>query len=288
MAEAADRIDIPYEDHPPVPAGDGAELYYESYGAEAGPVITTVNNFYLIAQVWRSFTEQLTDRFRIVAWDLRGQGGSTAGTAPLRWDALVEDLRCVLDHLGIERTYLLGSSISCLLTRDFAVRYPERVAGCIMQAPAFSPYGSRKRDMVASSWLQTLSGFGTEELWQQLYAEAYAGETQEQLGTAGYLAVRQLFTQLHDKSALAGLIQVSFDAADGPEPLRQLACPVLLQVGDADFMWGTAALQDALALLPRGRLDVIPRAGHVATMERPEEFAASARRFVDAVEAGEV
>jgi pimeloyl-ACP methyl ester carboxylesterase len=286
--ELAERIMVPYEDHEKIPAAGGAELYYESYGAADGPVITTVNNFYLIAQAWRGFTEPLTDSCRVVAWDLRGQGGSSRGEGPLQWDQLVEDLLGVLDHLEIERTYLLGSSISCLLVRDFATRYPDRVRGCIMQAPAFSPYGSKKRDMVATAWLQTLAAYGTEELWQHLYAEAYSGSSQEQLGTAGYLAVRQMFTQLHDKEQLAESIKLAFTVADGPEPLQQLTCPVLLQLGDADFMWGRSQAEDALALLPRGQLDIIPRAGHVATMEQPEEFAASVQRFIDAVEAGEV
>lgn len=288
MDELPERIEIPYEEHEPIRAGGGAELYYETYGTEAGPALVTVNNFYLIAQAWRGLTGALADRVRVVAWDLRGQGASKRGDGPLRWDDLVEDLRCVLDHLGIERAYLLGSSISCLLTRDFAIRYPDRVIGCIMQAPAFSPYGSRKRDMVSAAWLQTLNAFGTEELWQQLYAEAYGAETQEELGTAGYLMTRQMFTQVHTKEYLKEVIELSLGLPDGPEPLRALTCPVLLQIGDADFVWGASQAQDALALLPRGRLDIIPRVGHVATMERPEDFAESVRRFVDAVEAGEI
>lgn len=288
MDELPERIEIPYEDHEPIPAGGGAQLYYETYGTETGPALVTVNNFYLIAQAWRGLTGALTDRVRVVAWDLRGQGASKRGDGPLRWDDLVEDIRVVLDHLGIERTYLLGSSISCLLTRDFATRYPDRVIGCIMQAPAFSPYGSRKRDMISTSWLQTLAAYGLDELWQQLYAEAYGGEIQEELGSVGYLMSRQMFTQVHTKEYLKELIELSFGVADGPEPLRALTGPVLVQIGDADFMWGASQAQDTLELLPRGRLDVIPRAGHVATMEHPEEFADSVRRFIDAVEAGEI
>ena len=61
---------------------------------------------------------------------------------------------------------------------------------------------------------------------------------------------------------------------------------MLLQVGDGDFMWSASQAQDALGLLQRGKLDVIPRAGHVATMENPHDFEASVQRFVDDVEAG--
>lgn len=286
MDDDVAELVVPYEDHELIPAPGGAKLYYETYGAD-GPVITTINNFYLIAQVWRAFVDPLTDRYRIVAWDLRTQGGSHAGDGPLRWDDLVEDLRYVLDYLKIERTYLLGSSISCFIARDFALRYPERVAGCVMQAPAFSPYGSRKREMINRAWLQTLAAYGTEGLWQHMYGEAYSGLYQEQMGAAGYLGVRQMFTALHDSDRLARFIELSSEVEDGPDKLRELTCPVLMQVGDADFMWGRSEAEDAVALFKRGRLDVIPRAGHVATMDRPDEFAASLRRFVDLVEAGQ-
>lgn len=278
-------VEIPYEDHELVPAGDGAELYYESYGTQA-PVITTINNFYLLAQIWRGFSSQLAQRNRVIAWDLRNQGGSKAGSAPLRWDHLVEDLRCLLDHLEVERTYLLGSSISCFIARDFALKYPERVAGCVMQAPAFSPYGPRRREMITKAWLQTLDAYGTDGLWQHMYGEAYCGQTQEVMGVAGYLGLRQMFSTVHRKDQLREFIELSLPLEDGPDPLRRLACPVLLQVGDGDFMWSPSQAEDTLALLQRGKLDTIPRAGHVATMENPLEFEASVQRFVDEVEAG--
>lgn len=280
-------VEIPYEDHELVPAGDGAELYYESYGTES-PVITTINNFYLLAQIWRGFSTQLARRNRVVAWDLRNQGGSKAGSAPLEWDHLVEDLRCLLDHLEVERTYLLGSSISCLIARDFALKYPERVAGCIMQAPAFSPYGPRRREMITKAWLQTLDAYGTDGLWQHMYGEAYCGQTQEVMGVAGYLGLRQMFSTVHRKEQLREFIELSLPVEDGPDPLRRLDRPVLIQVGDGDFMWSPSQAEDTLALLRRGKLDTIPRAGHVATMENPQEFEASVQRFVDEVEAGKL
>jgi len=282
--------EFPAEGHGLVPAGDGAELYYESYGSEedGAPVVTTINTFYLLAQVWRGFSTQLAHRNRIIAWDLRNQGGSKPGRAPLTWETLVEDLRCLLDHLQVRRTYLLGTSISCFIARDFALRYPDRVAGCIMQAPAFSPYGPRRREMITEAWLQTLAASGTDGLWRHMYGEAYCGQTQEVMGVAGYLDLRQMFSTVHREDQLREFIELSLPVPDGPEPLHRLTCPVLLQVGDGDFLWSASQAEDTLGLLQRGKLDVIPRSGHVATMENPHEFEASVQRFLGEVEAGKL
>lgn len=286
MASAVESLDLRYPEDPTyVPVSGGAEVYYEVHG-EAGPVITTINNFTLIAPIWRGFSQVLAQNGRVVNWDLRHQGASRRGSEPLRWDDLVDDLARLLDHLGIERTHLLGSSVSCLLARDFALRHPDRVTSIVFQAPAFSPYGSRQREFVTRAWLQTLATHGAEGLWLHLYGQAYCGQSLEAMGAAGFGALRQMFTATHSPESLREFLEVSLTAEDGPAGLQQLTCPALLQIGDGDFMWSQSQADDALALLKRGKLDIIPRAGHVALMEHPELFLRSVGTFVATVEAG--
>lgn len=286
MTSPVESLDLRYpEQQTFAPVSGGAEVYYEVHG-EAGPVITTINNFTLIAPIWRGFSQVLAQQSRVINWDLRHQGASRPGSDPLTWDVMVDDLARLLDHLQIERTYLLGSSTSCLLARDFALKYPDRVTALIFQAPSFSPYGSKQREYVTRAWLQTLATHGTEGLWLHLYGQAYCGESLEGMGAAGYGALRQMFAATHTAESLRSFLEVSLTAEDGPAPLRALTCPALLQIGDGDFMWSQSQAEDALALLKRGKLDIIPRAGHVALMERPEAFLQSVGTFVATVEAG--
>lgn len=286
MTSPVEALDLRYPENPTfAPVSGGAEVYYEVHG-ESGPVITTINNFTLVAPIWRGFSQFLAQQAKVINWDLRHQGASRRGDAPLRWDDLVDDLARLLDHLQIERTYLLGSSISCLLARDFALKYPDRVTGIIFQAPAFSPYGARQREFVTRAWLQTLDTHGTEGLWLHLYGQAYCGESLEGLGAAGFGALRQIFAATHSAESLREFMEVSLTVEDGPARLSELACPVLLQIGDGDFMWSQSQAQDALGLFKRGKLDIIERAGHVALMERPEAFLQSVGTFVATVESG--
>lgn len=57
---------------------------------------------------WTSFAPLLTDRFRVVALDLRCHGRS--GDGPWQWDLLVEDVERVLDHLQLDRPAVVGHS----------------------------------------------------------------------------------------------------------------------------------------------------------------------------------
>lgn len=286
MTSLLESIDLRYPEDPQrAPVGGGAEVYYEVHG-DSGPSIITVNNFTLIAPIWRGFSQFLAPNYRVINWDLRHQGASKRDDQPLTWENNIDDMARLLDHLEIERTYLLGSSISCLIVRDFALKYPDRVTGIIFQSPAFSPYGGRKREFVTRAWLQTLAACGTEGLWTHLYGQAFCGEFQEAMGAAGYGALRQMFCASHTAESLREFMEVSLTADDGPTKLQQLECPVLMQVGDGDFMWSQSQAEDTLALFKRGKLDIVPRAGHVALMENPEGFLTSCATFLAAVEAG--
>src|SRR3954452_15788166 len=117
-----DAFDLKYSGEQLFTASDSTELYYELRGA--GPQLTIINNFFIIIPLWRNFTKELVKRNFILTYDLRNQGASSPAQGDLRIEDHVQDLRELLDHLGIEQTYLLGTSISTLICRDFALAYP--------------------------------------------------------------------------------------------------------------------------------------------------------------------
>src|SRR5436190_13232747 len=112
-----ESINLQYNNNAPIALPDGAHLYYEEYGE--GERLTIVNNFFLIAPLWKNFTNTLRGRQRITTFDLRNQGGSSSVEGEMSFELFIEDLKAVLDYLQIETTYLLGSSTSTLICRDF-------------------------------------------------------------------------------------------------------------------------------------------------------------------------
>ena len=69
----------------------------------------------------------LADQFRVIAPARRGHGQSGVPGEPFDVDVLAEDLRVILDSLGIEKTNLLGASFAGAEVTRFAALYPERV-----------------------------------------------------------------------------------------------------------------------------------------------------------------
>jgi len=79
--------------------------------------------------------------YRVVAYDARGHGGSSAAPDPLAYDyeRLALDLGAVLDTLGLERAVLAGASMGAHTAVRFALLHPERVAGLGLITPSFDP-----------------------------------------------------------------------------------------------------------------------------------------------------
>jgi pimeloyl-ACP methyl ester carboxylesterase len=97
----------------------------------AGPALCLIHGIDDNPHVFDDLAPLLTDRHHVFAYARRGHGGSDKPTSPYDPDTLVDDLRHVLDQLGIARASLLGWSMGGNEITTFAGRYPERVAGLV-------------------------------------------------------------------------------------------------------------------------------------------------------------
>jgi pimeloyl-ACP methyl ester carboxylesterase len=81
------------------------------------------------------------ERYRVVNYDARGHGRSTAAPDPVAYgyDHLARDLEAVLDALALERVVLVGASMGAHTVLRFALRHPERVAALGLITPSFDP-----------------------------------------------------------------------------------------------------------------------------------------------------
>ena len=118
-----------------VEVGDG-RLFYRREGR--GEPLLLVHGFGLDHRVWAPQWPALAAAFDVISVDLRGFGRSSLpGTAPY---AHHEDLRALLDALGVERTYLIGHSLGGGIAASFAVAYPQRAGRLVLSAPLLRGY----------------------------------------------------------------------------------------------------------------------------------------------------
>ena len=274
--ETIENWDIRYEDNAPVRTPSGLDIYYEINGA--GPPLTIVSNFFLASVAWRNFTTQLRDRHRLLTYDLRNQGASSEGDGS--FENHVADLEAVLDAAGLESTYLLGTSISTQICRDFAVAHPDRVRGLLLCGPTIHPSGSRRRKFLVKAWLDDLDRGGLGSLFDNFFPLVFSDRIIETGGTPVYLGLRERFLAVNSTAQLVTNMRGAAEAVDSPEKLRAIDIPVLLFTGDSDYLAGPRALHEAKELLRQASIEIIENCGHSPYVEATAQFEAIVERFV--------
>ncbi|MFK4150146.1 alpha/beta fold hydrolase [Streptomyces sp. NPDC004065] len=280
---SAPTLDLRYTAERTLRVSDDTELYYEIQG-DQGPYLTLVNNFFIIAPMWRNFTAELAKHNRLLTYDLRNQGASSV-CPDMNWDDHVEDLRALLDGLGIERTHLLGTSASGFICRDFAARYPERVDGLILAGPSCAPSDGIRRRATERACINSLTSGGTQALWDHLYSVVFSEEAMREMGATGYLGLRSAFTAVHPPEPMLTNLKCATQVTDGPEQLARIKQPTLLLLGDKDEMWNEDLGAQAGRLIEDCAVEWMHNIGHLPYMEDPDGFQTRVQRFLDSLAA---
>jgi len=213
-------------------------------------------------------TPSISQQFRCIATDARGLGGSEhVSTMP--YTAWVDDQLALMDHLGIEKAHICGSSRGSRVALRFALEHPERVTSLILDAAIIA------MNEAGDANLNRNGGDGS-----RLPPEAQADNLRRH--GADWMDVVRNYFGLRN---LPGL-QTYLNTRD---EVDKIECPVLLMHADIDD--GTHPLASTLELfarLPRARLCIIPiLPGYSLNRFGHEAFSREVIRWVTKVESGE-
>lgn len=111
-------------------------LYYEVQGS--GPPVVLLHAASLDLTMWDPQVQPFARSFRVIRYDARGHGRSTAQMGPY---STVEDLRQLLDHLNVQQAHLIGISMGAGVAFGFAKTYPQRVSKLALVSTSGPPPG---------------------------------------------------------------------------------------------------------------------------------------------------
>ena len=265
----------------------GVKLYYEEVG-EGAPLVF-VHEFAGDAESWRLQVSFFARRYRTIAFNARGYPPSDVPDDPAAYSQTraVEDIRALLDHLGIRQAHLCGLSMGGYAVLHFGLTYPDRaralvVAGC--------GYGSGDRQAFRRDATLVAGRFEAEGM--AAVAESYSqGPTRVQFMDKDPRGWREFRVRLAAGSArghaltLQGVQMTRPSVFDLGERLEGLRVPTLVVTGDED----EPCLEPALFMkrkIPSAGLLVLPKSGHTINLEEPEAFNRAVLDFLAAVDAG--
>ena len=111
---------------------NGVRLHYRLDGPAWGPVLVLSHSVGTTLQMWRPQTEALTTRVRVLRYDTRGHGNSSAPKGEYAVDELGRDLVALLDHLELSRVSLCGLSLGGLVAMWMGIHAKDRLERLVL------------------------------------------------------------------------------------------------------------------------------------------------------------
>jgi 3-oxoadipate enol-lactonase len=243
----------------------------------SGPPLVFVHG---VADTSRSFVlliSRLAARFRCVAYDLPSGHGDGARLGRYRHEDLAADLLALTDHLGLERSYLYGSSLGTTVVLRALRAAPGRYPRAILQGGlARRPLRRLTR---ALAWLARRLPGATRQLPRRervlakVHGPPFAGRPPE---------VWRAYVEWTGEARIGALGHQAawLHQLDLREELPHVRQPVLLVHGERDAVTPRAYAEVLRQGLPSAGLAVIEGCGHVPYYTHPELLAELITRFL--------
>jgi 3-oxoadipate enol-lactonase len=228
-------------------------------------------------RAWRRMLPHLCLTSRVILYDFRGHGQTTAGRPEGTLSQLSADLVALMDAVALDRANLAGFSLGGTIVMRTAIDHPDRVTRLIPIAT------SSRVGRSAAEWYATRAEMvraGAPELRATLEADTrdvYSNRPDE--FAEGWLIRSQSTADPvgygNACAAMAGLNAQPLD----PD-LNRITAPTLVIAGDRDQLCPPRAAEIIRDALPGSRVAVIEGAGHPIPVERPDELAALVADFL--------
>jgi pimeloyl-ACP methyl ester carboxylesterase len=252
-----------------------AELEYEDQGK--GPAVLFLHAFPLGLFMWDAQAAALRSTHRVIRFDARGFGGSLPGDSLLTMERIADDGRALLDHLGVGQAVVAGCSMGGYAAFAFARRHPDRLKALVLQdtrAGADTEEARKNRATLA------------EKVRKEGAVAAADAFLPKLLGTTTHAERRDLVKHLRERilaTSPAGIANALYGLAaraDSTETLREIRVPTLVVCGVEDTITPPAESEAMHAAISGSRLEIVPRAGHLANLESPEDVSRHLREFL--------
>jgi 3-oxoadipate enol-lactonase len=241
--------------------------------------LVLLHAFPLNARMWESQLAAAAHGWHVIAPHVRGADGGIddRSTASVTMDDYAADVVDLLDALHIQDAVLCGLSMGGYLALSLMRHAPTYVRGLVLadtKAQADTPEGLEARRAMIS----LVETRGVAAVADAMVPKLLGVTTREQRPLVE-TRVRTLI-QANSVQSIAGAVRAMMSRSDSTALLSSIRVPTLVVVGDEDAVTPPANAEELHAAIAGAELVRIPAAGHLSSLERPDEFNAALTRFL--------
>ena len=244
---------------------NGIDIHYEIAGE--GPWITMSHSLACNLHMWDPQMPVLTRQYKVLRYDTRGHGQSSAPPSEYTLEQLADDVKALLDALNIKQTHWAGLSMGGMIGQTFALKYPG-----VFRSMVLADTTSRRPPDAARMWAERIQNA------QQQGMEALVESTLGRWFTEPYRnAHKDVMARIGNdirKTPVAGFVGCcqAISKIDVTERLKEIRMPTLIMVGEHDHCTPPEAARAIHENLPGSELKIIASAAHLSNIEQAQAF----------------
>jgi len=247
----------------------GAELHYDDVGH--GPeTIVFIHGLMLASESYAAQREAFRDRYRVITFDLRGQGRSAKTPERLDLDSLAEDTVALANELGLNSVHLVGFSMGSFIAMRIAARHPALVRTLTLIGPSADAEEPQNMPRYARL-IRFVRWFGPRwiapQMMRILFGDTYLTSAESDAERARWLRyLKALPRELHRAAAASASRQAITDE------LCCITAPTLVVSGDEDRPIHPERARAVHKRISGSTFLPFARTGHAVMIERAAEF----------------
>jgi 3-oxoadipate enol-lactonase len=244
-----------------------------------GAAIVLIHGFPLDSRIWESQVEALSDRYRVIAPDLRGFGKSVSAE-PFTIESLADDVHALLKELGVAPCVLGGLSMGGYVALAYVKKYPSDLRGLALidtRAEGDSTEGRENRNKT----IQLVREKGSKAVADQMFPKMLFEQT-PQTKSAVASKLRTIMESQTPRTIENALVAMR-DRPDVTKDLPSIPVSTLIVVGEHDAITPPGVSEAMNKAIRNPTMVIIKRAGHMSPMEQAEDMTTALRRFVEGV-----
>ncbi len=232
-----------------------------------GPWLILSHSLATDLSMWDDQMAALTPHFRVLRFDTRGHGGTSAPEGAYDFAWLAADVLWLMERLGIGRAHFCGISLGGMIAQHVALTAPEKIDRLVLVSTT-SAYGPEAR----APWAERIAAVRAGGM------APLVAPTLERWFTAPYRAARpEVMARVGAMIAAtpaAGYIGCghAIPTMDTEARLDGIACPTLVIAGAQDAGMPPAMGRRIADKIPGARFELIESAAHLCNIEQADAF----------------
>ena len=251
---------------------------YETAGDPALPPLVFLHGIGGAGRAWRGQIEAFGDRYRAIAWDMPGYGGS-APLPTVSIATLADALQAFLQQIGATKPILVGHSIGGMIVQQLLADSPD-IAGAVVLAQTSPAFGKPDGDWQKTFIEARLGPLDRGETMVSLAPSLVKELVGEGPDAKGIELARDCMAAVPDTTYRATMLALmGFDLRNA---LKNIAVPALVLSGSKDNNAPAPMMAKMATYIPGAAYVELAGVGHLANLERPDAFNAALDQFLKA------